>query len=493
MTSPRQDDFFNALLKISEALLEGSATRLLLERILDIAMEVTEAERGFLFIKSLQRENDIVPSIYRNFDPRHFVEKERYSIGVLEQVMQTGEPVVTINAEEDDRFKGRESVVINKLTSIICVPIRKQKSVLGYIYLDSQERRAHFNLETLHFMRVFANQTAIALEAADFVNRLALENEALKAQSDVTSPFEEIIGESPEIQTIFRLTQRVMETDIPVLILGESGTGKELIARAIHYRGARKHKPFIAQFCGALADNLLESELFGYKKGAFTGASKDKPGLLEAADGGTFLLDEIADVSLEIQTKLLRFLQEGEFRRVGDTQMRTVDTRIIAATNKDLKQLVKEGQFREDLYYRLNVVTIKMPALRERSGDLPILAEHFLIKYREKYHRNVEKFSREAMAAILHHDWPGNVRELQNAIQRAVTLCPGNIIEPEHLALGRGEASFTAEPVTMAEMERRFVLETLSEMGGNRTKTAERLGVSLRWLQYRLKEWHVED
>ncbi|MCF7842968.1 MAG: sigma 54-interacting transcriptional regulator, partial [Lentisphaeria bacterium] len=433
MTSPRQDDFFNALLKISEALLEGSATRLLLERILDIAMEVTEAERGFLFIKSLQRENDIVPSIYRNFDPRHFAEKERYSIGVLEQVMQTGEPVVTINAEEDERFKGRESVVINKLTSIICVPIRKQKMVLGYIYLDSQERRAHFNLETLNFMRVFANQTAIALEAADFVNRLALENEALKAQSDTPSPFEEIIGESPEMHAIFRLTRRVMETELPVLILGESGTGKELIARAIHYRGARKNKPFIAQFCGALADNLLESELFGYKKGAFTGAGRDKPGLLEAADGGTFFLDEIADVSLEIQTKLLRFLQEGEFRRVGDTQVRTVDTRIIAATNKDLDQLVKDGAFREDLYYRLNVVSVKMPALRERRGDLPILAEHFLTKYREKYHRNVEKFSRAAMAAILHHDWPGNVRELQNAIQRAVTLCPGNIIEPEHL------------------------------------------------------------
>jgi len=495
MTTPRQDDFFNALLKISETVLDGAtATRPLLERILDIAMDVTEAERGFLFIKSLQGEGNIVPVISRNFDPKLFAEKERYSIGVLEQVMQSGEPVVTINAEEDDRFKGRESVVINKLTSIICVPIRKQKSVLGYIYLDSQERRAHFNLETLNFMRVFATQTAIALEAADFVNRLALENEALKSQSDAISPFAEIIGKSPQIRSIFDMTSRVTETDIPVLILGESGTGKELIARSIHYRGARKHKPFIAQFCGSLADNLLESELFGYKKGAFTGAGKDKPGLLEAADGGTFFLDEIADVSLDIQTKLLRFLQEGEFRRVGDTQVRKVDTRIIAATNKNLEAMVKTGEFREDLFYRLNVVTIRLPALRERQGDLPLLADHFLSKYCEKYHRDGLKFSRMGMEAILQHHWPGNVRELQNAIQRAVTLSPGKIIEPEHLALRRVDSGAGSdEPVTIADMERKFVLRALSELEGNRTKTADRLGVSLRWLQYRLKEWQIED
>ncbi len=493
MTSRRQDDFFNALLKISEAVLEGAATRPLLERILDIAMEVTAAERGFMFIKSLQHADDIVPVIFRNFDPEHFAEEERYSIGVLEQVMASGEPVVTINAVEDERFRDRESVVINQLTSIICVPIRKQKQVLGYIYLDSQERRAHFNLETLNFMRVFATQTAIALEAADFVNRLALENEALKAQSDAISPFTEIIGQSPQLKAIFEITERVTETDVPVLILGESGTGKELIARAIHYRGPRQQQPFIAQFCGALADNLLESELFGYKKGAFTGASKDKPGLLEAADGGTFFLDEIADVSLEIQTKLLRFLQEGEFRRVGDTRIRKVDTRIIAATNKDLEALVKLGKFREDLYYRLNVVGIRLPALHERQGDLPILAEHFLVKYADKFHKDVQNFSRAAMEAILHHDWPGNVRELQNAIQRGVTLCPGKTIEPEHLALRRAGAEDSGEPVTLSEMERKFVLKTLAETGNNRTKAAEQLGVSLRWLQYRLKDWKIED
>jgi len=493
VTSPRQDDFFNALLKISEALLEGAATRTLFERILDIAMEVTEAERGFLFIKSLQSPGDFVPTIHRNIDPQNFAEKERYSIGVLEKVMASGDPVVTVNAVQDQRFKNRESVVINELTSIICVPIRKNESDLGYIYLDSKEHRAHFNLETLNFMKVFATQTALALEAADFVNRLALENEVLKTQSEGFLPFEEIIGQSSQLEEILHLTEQVASTDVPVLILGESGTGKELIARAIHFRGARQSKALIAQFCGALADNLLESELFGHIKGAFTGAISDKPGLLEAADGGTFFLDEIADISMSLQTKLLRFLQEGEFRRVGDNKLRKVDTRILAATNKDLEAMVKQGTFREDLYYRLNVVTINMPPLRDRQGDIPILADSFLKKYADKYHKHAKRFSSSAMQVLMRHDWPGNIRELQNVVQRGVTLCGGEIIEPVHLALHSASAALLEQPLTVAEMEQKFVLKTLTDMDGNRTKTADQLGVSLRWLQYRLKDWHFED
>lgn len=493
MTSPRQDEFFKALLKISEALLEGSATRELFERILDIAMEVTHAERGFLFLKSLEDSSNIIPSIYRNFDPDKFSEEERYSIGVLEQVMETGEPVVTVNAVQDERFKGRESVVINELTSIICVPVLKQDTALGYIYLDSREHRTHFNVETLNFMRVFASQAAMAIETADFVNRLALENRDLRTREDSLTPFDEIIGESPQLTDILDLTRRVASTDAPVLILGESGTGKELIARAIHYHGSRKDKPFIAQYCGALADNLLESELFGYKKGAFTGATTDKPGLLEAADRGSFFLDEIADVSLEIQTKLLRFLQEGEFRRVGDTKLRNVNTRIIAATNKDLEQMVTNEVFRQDLFYRLNVVTIRMPPLRERQDDIPILAEHFLKKYVDRYHKPVSKFSQRAMEAMLNHDWPGNIRELENTIQRGVTLCEERSIDPEHLALRPVADSEVSDTQSMAAVEKAHVLKVLSELGGNRTRTAESLGVSLRWLQYRLKEWKFED
>jgi len=363
MTTNRQKEFFDALIRVSEAMLEKDDTHLLLERILDIAMEVVEAERGFVLVTSLQEKGEIIPAIYRNIDPENFLEKERYSRGVVEQVMETGEPVVTINAVEDERFKGRESVVINKLTSIICVPIQYGKDRVGYIYLDSQDRRSRFNMESLDFMKVFSTQAGLAMANTDFVSRLSLEIEALRSQTETEYPFSEIIGRSPGIKEVFKITEKVMATDVPVMILGDSGTGKELIARAIHFKGLRSDKPFIAQFCGALSDNLLESEFFGYKKGAFTGAAKDKPGLIEAANNGTFFLDEIADVSLEIQTKLLRFIQEGEFRRVGDTQIRKADVRIISATNKDIEAVVKEGKFREDLYYRLNVVSIHMPSL----------------------------------------------------------------------------------------------------------------------------------
>lgn len=493
MISPRLDKFYNALLNISEALLEETETRELLERVLDIAMDVTGAERGFIFLKSLQESESIIPSIYRNFDPDKFAEEERYSIGVIEQVMKSGEPVVTVNAVQDERFKGRESVVINELTSIICVPIQKPKSRLGYIYLDSKEHRSQFNLETLNFLKVFASQTAMAIETADFVGRLSLENRVLKSRDESLAPFDEIIGESKQLKEVLELIRRVASTDAPVLILGESGTGKELVARALHYHGARKTKPFVAQYCGALADNLLESELFGYKKGAFTGATADRAGLLDAANLGSFFLDEIADISLELQTKLLRFLQEGEYRRVGDTQLFKVDTRIIAATNKDLEELVKSEAFRQDLFYRLNVVTIRMPALRDRQGDIPILAEHFRQMYVNKYHKPDSEFSQRAMEAMLQHDWPGNVRELENTIQRGVTLCEDLIIEPEHLALLAAPGEQSGEPLAMSTVERNHVLKVLSEMGGNRTKTAHVLGVSLRWLQYRLKEWQFED
>ncbi|NOZ74683.1 MAG: GAF domain-containing protein, partial [FCB group bacterium] len=406
MTTDRQQEFFAALLQVSEAMVREKDTRQLLDKILEIAMDVAGAERGFVLVSSLREAGKVIPAISRNIDPEHFLEEDRYSRGVVDQVMQTGEPVITINAETDERFKGRESVVINKLTSIICVPIFHGQSAVGYIYLDSQNRRSRFNMETLEFMKVFATQTGLALANLDFVSQLSLELNSLRSQSSPDYRFSDIIGQSPGIRAVFDITEKVMNTDVPVMILGASGTGKELIARAIHYKGNRAEKPFVAQFCGALTDSLLESELFGYKKGAFTGAVKDKKGLIEVADGGTFFLDEIADVSLDIQTKLLRFIQEGEFRRVGDTQIRTANVRFISATNKDIMDMVKSGRFREDLFYRLNVVTIRIPPLKERKEDIPLLADYFLKTFCERFHRDIKGFTRASMEAMLNHDWP---------------------------------------------------------------------------------------
>lgn len=259
------------------------------------------------------------------------------------------------------------------------------------------------------------------------------------------------------------------------------------MARALHYNGPRKKKPFVAQFCGNLSEHLLESELFGHKRGSFTGALHDKRGLFEVADGGTFFLDEIADISPTIQAKLLRVLQDGIIRSVGGTQSQHVDVRIISATNKSLKKEVEEGRFREDLFYRLNVITIQMPSLRERKSDVPILADHFIRKVTDRIGIPFKRLQSDAIRAIKNYHWPGNVRELENAIERAVVLSGDNpTIRAEDLIIPK--AAETGQK-TLRDYEKKIVLRTLEEMGGNKTRTAESLGVSLRWLHYRLNEW----
>jgi Nif-specific regulatory protein len=283
---------------------------------------------------------------------------------------------------------------------------------------------------------------------------------------------------------------KIIHSDISVLLEGESGTGKELVARALHYNGPRRDKPFIAQFCGNLSETLLESELFGHKRGAFTGAISDKKGLLEVANGGTFFLDEVADIPASIQTKLLRVLQDGEFRRVGDTENRKVDVRIVSATNKSLTREVEKGTFREDLFYRLNVITVHMPPLRERTGDIALLVNHFLTKHANKSGERIKRITHDAMRILEAYHWPGNVRELENAVERAIVLAEDRDIAPAELIIPR-----VTKPVGMAkslkEYERELVVKTLEEMKGNKTHTAEALGVSLRWLHYKLAEWKI--
>jgi Nif-specific regulatory protein len=292
------------------------------------------------------------------------------------------------------------------------------------------------------------------------------------------------------MQAVFDIMQKILFSDISALLQGESGTGKELVAKAIHYNGHRKDKPFVAQFCGNLSENLLESELFGHKKGSFTGAISDKRGLFEIADGGTFFLDEIADISPTIQAKLLRVLQEGNFRRVGDTEDRKVEVRIISATNKDLAAEVKSGRFREDLYYRLNVITITMPPMRERRSDVPLLVDHFLKKVADKAGKKAKKLNADSLKVLTQYHWPGNVRELENTIERAVVLSLDHIITTNDLLIPQSEDSdFT--PRTLKDQEKEIVLKTLEECEWNKTRTSEVLGVSLRWLHYKLSEWNI--
>ncbi len=304
-----------------------------------------------------------------------------------------------------------------------------------------------------------------------------------------------IIGSSPPMQRVFEIVDQVAPSKATVLITGESGTGKELVANAIHQRSPRANGPFIKLHCAALAESLLESELFGHEKGSFTGAMARKDGRFSLADGGTLFLDEIGEISPAIQVKLLRFLQEHEFERVGGTQTLRVDVRIIAATNRNLVEEVAKGRFREDLFYRLNVVALEMPPLRDRRTDVPALAKFFLDKYSRENGKTIEGFAPETLELLASYDWPGNVRELENAIERAVVLNTGNQLEPRFLpASVQPRATPSGLPAipgsTMAEVERYAILETLKSTGGSTSKAAEILGISVRTIQYRLHQYN---
>ncbi len=462
----------------------------LLKKILSLAMDVIGAERGFVLM--LNDQQKLVLRVSEKISDRQAADLSDISNSALKEVMKTGEPVLSYDALTDDRFKGAESIRIQRIQSIAAVPLTLKSRPIGAIYLDSLNKRDGFTADVLPFLNAFAHQAAIAIENARLYESLREENRNLRKEIQQAHGFEGIIGRSTAMKKVFDVMNSVLDSDSTVLILGESGTGKELVARALHYNSVRKEKPFMALFCGALSETLLESELFGHKKGAFTGASTDKKGLFEAADGGSFFLDEIADLSHKIQTELLRVVQEGEVKRIGEIQVRHVDVRIIAATNKDLAELVKGGQFREDLFYRLNVIVIHLPPLRERKEDIPLLANHFLDKYASKSGKDVKGFSQEALKMLVGHQWPGNIRELENTVERAVILTKEAVIQPEHLQLPESEVRLPAE-MSLKDFEKYIVQKTLTENEDNISRTAEKLGVSRRWLHYRLKEWKDEE
>lgn len=335
--------------------------------------------------------------------------------------------------------------------------------------------------------------TAMVARAYDKA-RLSREASELREQLHGKFKFEHILGDHPSMQRVLKVVMQVARSRATVLVQGESGTGKELIASAIHHNSSRRDRAFVRLNCASLADNLLESELFGHEKGSFTGAVGRREGRFKQADGGTLFLDEVSEIPLPMQVKLLRFLQEKEFERVGGNETLQVDVRIVAATNRDLMEMVREGRFREDLYYRLNVVQIDVPPLRARKSDIPLLAQHFLGVYRQENEREIRGFTDEALRALLAYPWPGNVRELENAVERAVVLCEEGEIGVEHLPSSSGsgvrqDMSMLVPGMSMAELERMAILQTLEAVGGSTAKAADMLGISRRKIQYRLKEW----
>ncbi|HSB45329.1 MAG TPA: sigma-54 dependent transcriptional regulator [Nitrospira sp.] len=328
---------------------------------------------------------------------------------------------------------------------------------------------------------------------------LATENRQLRDRLETRTRFDQMVGESAPMQRVYSLVEMVAESDVTVLLTGESGTGKELVARAIHHKSSRANGPFVTLNCGALPENLFESELFGYEKGAFTGAMNNKMGRFELADGGTLLLDEVGELSLKSQVDFLRVLETKEFRRLGGTKLIKVDTRIIAATNRNLEEAVKRGDFREDLYYRLNVVPIRLPPLRERGDDIPLLLDRFLDEFSAQHHRQPKEVSRDAMRLLRLYAWPGNIRQLRNLIERIVVTMKDPVIQPDHLPeeIQASKEDARTMVVTLGssleDIEREAIRRTLAEVTNHREKAAKLLGISLRALQYKIKEYGIRE
>ncbi len=341
------------------------------------------------------------------------------------------------------------------------------------------------------------NFDAVLLVLNRAMDRIQMRNELEVLRQDRPRPARYIIGNSPATQEVLTLADQVATSRATVLITGESGTGKELVARLIHEQSSRVDKPFVRLHCAALAESLLESELFGHEKGAFTGASTRREGRFEEAHLGTLFLDEIGEIPPMTQVKLLRFLQQREFERVGGNKTISVDVRIISATNRDLEKAVQEGRFREDLYYRLNVINIHTPPLRLRRSDIPLLARHFITRFATENQKPILEIRSDALNILTSYDWPGNVRELENIIERAVVLADSDCIEPRHFPPGFGNTIFTIDNEisipgsSLAELERYALLKTYEATGGNTSETARLLGISLRKVQYRLKEYQV--
>jgi len=473
---------FNTLYKISRVLNSAVYEDSLIEQTLDLIIQVLSAERG-LFVRYNKDDNKFSIIAARNVNQENIKDLSQFSSGIIQKVIQKRQPCLYHDVQSDPNISQFQSVQIQNIKSVLGVPIFRESDVWGVVLVDSRLNRKEFTNENLVFLDFFSNLVSLSLDKISRLEELQNENIILKNQLSSVLKIPDLIGESSAMKKLSTLIYKVASTDATVLLLGESGTGKEIVAKAIHNLSKRNNKPYLAQFCGSIPDTLLESELFGYKRGAFTGANTDKKGLFEVADTGTFFLDEIADISVALQAKLLRVLQNKEIIRLGDTKVIKIDVRVLAATNKALKQLVNKNEFREDLFYRLNVFPLKIPPLRERHGDIPLLTKYFLRKYADKDVK-IDSF---ALKILEDYNWPGNVRQLENILQRALILCDSDKIMPEHIVIEDDNENIKFSG-TLKGFEKVLLKQRLSEFDGNRTLTAKSLGVSVRWVQLKLKE-----
>jgi Nif-specific regulatory protein len=472
----------SALMKISTSINAIRGLEDLLHRLLELLFEVVPAQRGAILLTT---DESLDSSMVFGLDRVSGKDKAvTVSRTIAQQVMRDGVALLANDAETQS-FLSTDSVIKARTRSVMCVPLVMIDHKLGVLYLDTTVAGDQFNRDHLQLVTAISGIAAVAIENARHFEWLQTENERLLADVNIEH---NMVGEGAAMQRVYHFISKVAPTDSTVLIAGESGTGKELAARAIHRNSKRVQKPFMAVNCAALTESLLESELFGHEKGAFTGAFSQKKGRLEVADGGTVFLDEIGELTPALQVKLLRVLQEREFERVGGTATIKVDLRVIAATNKNLEDAIEAGEFRQDLYYRLNVVSLEMPALRERREDIMLLASYFADKYGAKCNRKLLGISPDARAYLMAYYWPGNVRELENAIERAIVLGTTDVILPEDLpeALLEHETSAAQSTVgyheAVTQTKKQIILKAIEEAKGNYTEAAKRLGVHPNYL-----------
>lgn len=474
------------LFAFSEKLISHHNLDELLAALLDDVIELTHADKGFLMLLEpgaapSAGDPPLVIRASRNVHKEAIVNPEgRVSDSIVRSVVESGRPMIVSDALADTQFRQSQSVIAMQLSSVMCVPLLSQGELIGVLYLGNDKVKYLFDRSQLELLSIFASQASLILQNAMLLSALREDQAKLKAElSD--KKFGEIIGSCPSMLDVFRKVQKVASTDISVLVTGETGTGKELIAKELHRRSSRADGPFITINCGAIPENLIESELFGHIRGAFTGAIATRAGKFQLADKGTLFLDEVGELPLNLQVKLLRALQERTVVRVGDSKPEKVDIRVIAATNRNLEDETRGGTFREDLYYRLNVVNLWLPPLRERGDDVLILAKVLLSKYADELGSQVRGFSPAALASIKKYAWPGNIRQLENRIKKALVLCDQALLGPDDLDLG-ASAETGIMPLEKAkeDFQRRYVLEALERNNGNRTQTARDLGVDPR-------------
>jgi transcriptional regulator with GAF, ATPase, and Fis domain len=482
-----------AVLRLSEftvALAQEPGTDRALARLLDAIIEVVNADKGFLIVVEEGGQRVEVARNTQRQDIENAV--ERLSDSIVARVLQTRQPVIVSDALNDAQFNASASVVNLKLSSVMCVPLIRRGELYGAVYVGNDRIANLFTERELTLMTSFCATAALLLERALELDELRTQKRELESRLEEQA-YGDIIGACDAMRDIFRKVDKVAATNIDVLVTGESGTGKELIARELHRRSPRKNGPFVAINCGAIPENLLESELFGHARGAFTGAVTARPGKFQAASGGTLFLDEIGEMPPPLQVKLLRALQDRQVVRVGETRPEPVDIRIVSATNKDLDEEMKAGRFREDLFYRINVVLLHLPPLRERGEDAAMLAKYFLGRATRELGAKVKGFSPQALVAVKRYRWPGNIRQLENRIKKAVVLADKPLITPDDLEL-RAEQLDPILPLAQArdEWQKRYINEVLERNGGNRTKTAKDLGVDPRTVFRHLERMEAE-